>query len=137
MAALALGLVLALTGGILIGRRIAAGMPVMLLGAVVADQRTPRGTRLWLQVEAFRRYLADPGSRPDAPPVGSGRTATRPGRWPSAWERAVSPSTARPGRGRCFSLDVTDVLLTGVVLSAVSPSSSSGRRCQGGGGGSW
>jgi hypothetical protein len=153
VAALALGLVLAITGGILNGQRIAAGMPVMFLGAVVAgfgiavasrswelDRRTPRGTELWLQVEAFRRYLADPGSRPDALPVGE--RADRYAAWAvalgaeSAWERAVSASTARPSRGRHFSLDVTDVLLAAVVLSAASPASSSGGSSGSGGGGS-
>jgi uncharacterized membrane protein YgcG len=128
-------------------------MPVMLLGALAAglgiavasrswelDRRTPRGTRLWLQVEAFRRYLADPGSRPD--PLPAGEQADRYAAWAvalgveSAWERAVSASTARPSRGRRFSLDVTDVLLTAVVLSAASPPSSSGGSSGSGGGGS-
>ncbi|KUN66508.1 hypothetical protein AQJ46_26220 [Streptomyces canus] len=151
--ALLLGFALVITGGILNGRRIAAGLPVLLAGAVVAgvgiavaarswelDRRTPRGTDLWLQVEAFRRYLADPSSRPDEPPVGE--QADRYAAWAvalgveSAWERAVSASTARPGGRRRFSLDVTDVLLAAVVLSAASPPSSSGGSSSSGGGGS-
>ncbi|MFF0082820.1 DUF2207 domain-containing protein [Streptomyces canus] len=153
VAALALGFVLVITGGILNGRRIAAGLPVLLAGALVAgvgiavaarswelDRRTPHGTRLWFQVEAFRRYLADPSSGPDELPVGE--QADRYAAWAvalgveSAWERAVSASTARPGGRRRFSLDVTDVLLVAVVLSAASPPSSSGGSSTSGGGGS-
>ncbi|MET8080081.1 DUF2207 domain-containing protein [Streptomyces sp. NPDC005303] len=153
VAALALGFVLAITGGILNGHRIAAGTPVMLAGAVVAglgiavaarswelDRRTPRGTELWLRVEAFRRYLADPSSRPDALPVGE--QADRYAAWAvalgveSAWEQAVRASTTRPAGRRRFSLDVTDVLLVAVVLSAASPPSSSSGSSSSGGGGS-
>ncbi|MEU6356512.1 DUF2207 domain-containing protein [Streptomyces sp. NPDC047072] len=169
--ALLLGVALVITGGILNGRRIAAGMPVLLAGAVVAgvgiavaarswelDRRTPRGTALWLQVEAFRRYLADPSSCPDELPVGE--RADRYAAWAvalgvqSAWEQAVAASTSRASTGRRFSLDLTDVLLVAVVLSAASPPSSSsgssgsssgggsssgdvGGGAGGGGGGSW
>ncbi|MET7694713.1 DUF2207 domain-containing protein [Streptomyces sp. NPDC005483] len=153
VAALALGFVLAITGGILNGHRFAAGMPVMLAGAVVTglgiavaarswelDRRTPRGTELWLQVDAFRRYLAHPSSLPDALPVGE--QAERYAAWAvslgveSAWEQAVRASTARPAGGRRFSLDLTDVLLAAVVLSAASPASSSSGSSSSSGGGS-
>lgn len=151
--ALLLGFALVITGGILNGRRIAAGTPVLLAGAVVAglgiavaarswelDRRTPRGTALWLQVEAFRRYLADPSSCPGELPVGE--RADRYAAWAvalgveSAWEQAVDAATSRPTAGRRFSLDLTDVLLVAVVLSAASPPSSSGGSSGSSGGGS-
>ncbi|MCX5260569.1 DUF2207 domain-containing protein [Streptomyces canus] len=151
--ALMLGFALAITGGILSGRRIAAGMPVLLAGAVVAglgiavaarswelDRRTPRGTALWLQVEAFRRYLTDPSSCPGELPVGE--RADRYAAWAvalgveSVWEQAISTATSRPTAGRRFSLDLTDVLLVAVVLSAASPPSSSGGSSGSSGGGS-
>lgn len=151
--ALLLGFALVITGGILNGRRIAAGTPVLLAGAVVAglgiavaarswelDRRTPRGTALWLQVEAFRRYLADPSSCPGELPVGE--RADRYAAWAvalgveSAWEQAVDAATSRPTPGRRFSLDLTDVLLVAVVLSAASPPSSSGGSSGSSGGGS-
>ena len=151
--ALLLGFALVITGGILNGRRIAAGTPVLLAGAVVAglgiavaarswelDRRTPRGTALWLQVEAFRRYLTDPSSCPGELPVGE--RADRYAAWAvalgveSAWEQAISTATSRPTAGRRFSLDLTDVLLVAVVLSAASPPSSSGGSSGSSGGGS-
>ncbi|WP_405523844.1 DUF2207 domain-containing protein [Streptomyces canus] len=151
--ALLVGFALVITGGILNGRRIAAGMPALLAGAVVAglsiavaarswelDRRTPRGSALWLQVEAFRRYLADPSSCPDELPVGE--RADRYAAWAvalgaeSAWEQAVGATTSRPAAGRRFSLDITDVLLVAVVLSAAGPPSSSGGSSSSGGGGS-
>ncbi|MFJ9707491.1 DUF2207 domain-containing protein [Streptomyces sp. NPDC101234] len=148
-----LGFVLAITGGILSGRRLAAGLPVLLVGAVAAgvgvgvlartwelDRRTPRGTARWLQVEAFRRYLADPSSCPGELPVGE--RADRYSAWAvalgvdSAWEQAISATTSTTTAGRRFSLDFTDVLLTAVVLSAASPPSSSGGGGSSGGGSS-
>jgi uncharacterized membrane protein YgcG len=151
--ALLLGFALVITGGILNGRRIAAGTPVLLAAAVVAglgiavaarswelDRRTPRGTALWLQVEAFRRYLADPSSCPGELPVGE--RADRYAAWAvalgveSAWEQAVDAATSRPIAGRRFSLDLTDVLLVAVVLSAASPPASSGGSGGSSGGGS-
>jgi uncharacterized membrane protein YgcG len=153
LSALLLGLALAITGGILTGHRIVAGLPVLLAGAVVAglgvavavrswelDRRTPRGSALWLQVEAFRRYLADPSTCPDDLPVGE--QADRHAAWAvalgveSAWEQAISATTSRPPAERPFSLDITDVLLASVVLSAASPPSSSGGSSSSGGGGS-
>lgn len=148
-----LGFVLVITGGILNGRRIAAGLPVLLVGAVVAgasvavaargwelDRRTPRGTALWLQVEAFRRYLADPSTCPDDLPVGT--EADRYTAWAvalgveSAWEQAIGASASAPRAGRRFSPDLGGVLLAAVVLSAASPASSSGGGGSGGGGSS-
>lgn len=150
-----LGVALTITGGILNGRRIAAGLPVLLVGAVAAgltcavmartwelERRTPRGTALWLQIEAFRRYLADPGSCPGELP--SGEQADRYSAWAvalgvdSAWEEAVGASTSRstPATGtRRHSRDFSDVLLSAAVLSAASPPSSSGGSSGGGGGG--
>ncbi|MEV5532614.1 DUF2207 domain-containing protein [Streptomyces prunicolor] len=148
-----LGFVLVITGGILNGHRIAAGLLVLLVGAAVAglglavvargwelNRRTPRGTTLWLQVEAFRRYLADPGTCPDELPVGP--EADRYAAWAvalgveSAWEQAIGASTSAPRAGRPFSLDLGDVLLAAVVVSAASPGSSSGGGGSGGGGSS-
>ncbi|WP_405559653.1 DUF2207 domain-containing protein [Streptomyces canus] len=153
MAVTVLGFALAITGGILSGHRTVAAMPVLLVGAAAAgagvaalarlwelDRRTPRGSALWLQVEAFRRYLADPGSCPDELPVGE--RADRYAAWAvalgveSAWEQAIGAATSRPTAGRRFSLDLTDVLLVAVVLSAASPPSSSGGSSGSGGGGS-
>ncbi|WP_262064031.1 DUF2207 domain-containing protein [Streptomyces sp. STR69] len=106
LAVLLLALALVITGGVLNGRRIAAGLPVLLVGAVAAglglavfargwelDRRTPRGSALWLQVEAFRRYLADPASCPDAPPAEE--TAER----YTAWAVSLG-CRGRLGRGR-------------------------------------
>ncbi|MFG2729677.1 DUF2207 domain-containing protein [Streptomyces canus] len=153
MAVTVLGFALAITGGILSGHRTAAAMPVLLVGATAAgagvaalarlwelDRRTPRGTALWLQVEAFRRYLADPSSCPGELPVGE--RADRYAAWAvalgveSAWEQAIGAATSRPAAGRRFSLDLTDVLLVAVVLSAASPPSSSGGSSGSSGGGS-
>ncbi|MGW2744502.1 DUF2207 domain-containing protein [Streptomyces sp. NPDC001450] len=153
LAAALLGFVLAVTGGILNGRRIAAGLPVLLVGAFAAglgvallarvwelDRRTPRGTALWLRVEAFRRYLADPAGCPGELPVGE--QADRYTAWAvalgveSAWERAIGASTSTARAPWRFSLDSTDVLLAAVVLSSAAPPSSSGGSGGGGGGGS-
>ncbi|MFE0383402.1 DUF2207 family protein [Streptomyces bungoensis] len=148
-----LGFVLAVAGGILNGRRIAAGLPVLLVGAVAAgvgvavlarvwelDRRTPRGTALWLRVEAFRRYLADPAGCPGELPAGE--QADRFTAWAvalgadTAWERAVGASASAARTKRRFSLDLTDVLLAAVVLSSAAPPSSSGGGGSGGGGSS-
>ncbi|MGX9887708.1 DUF2207 domain-containing protein [Streptomyces sp. NPDC002276] len=145
-----LGFVLVVTGGVLNGLRIAAGLPVLLVGAVISglgltvlarswelDSRTPRGSALWLQVEAFRRYLADPATCPDAPPAEE--TAERYTAWAvslgveAAWEQAVGASTAAARAGRGFSLGVSDVLLAAVVFSAANSSSGSGSSGSGGG----
>ncbi|MBK3565269.1 DUF2207 domain-containing protein [Streptomyces sp. MBT62] len=150
LAALFLALVLVVTGGVLNGHRIAAGLPVLLMGAVIAglgltvvargwelDTRTPRGSALWLQVEAFRRYLADPATCPDAPPAEE--TAERYTAWAvslgveAAWEQAVGASTAAARASRSFSLGVSDVLLAAVVVSAANASSGSGSSGSGGG----
>jgi hypothetical protein len=147
------GFVLVVTGGVLNGHRIAAGLPVLLVAAVAdglglvviargweLDRRTPRGTALWLQVEALRRYLADPSTCPDDLPVGT--EADRYTAWAvalgveSAWEQAVGASTSAPRTGRRFSLDLGDVLLAAAVLSAASAPSSSGGSSSSGGGGS-
>ncbi|MEV0473200.1 DUF2207 domain-containing protein [Streptomyces prunicolor] len=153
LAVLLLAFVLVVTGGVLNGRRIAAGLPVLLAGAVAAglglavvargwelDRRTPHGAARWLQVEAFRRYLADPGACPDELPVGP--EADRYAAWAvalgveSAWEQAIGASTSAPRAGQRFSLDLGDVLLAAVVVSAASQSSGSGGGGSGGGGSS-
>lgn len=145
------GFVLVITGGVLTGRRTAAGWPVVLAAAVVAgvglalaargwelERRTPRGTALRLRVEAFRRYLADPSTCPGELPVDE--RADRYTAWAvalgveSAWEQAIGASTATARRRS--SLDFSDVLLAAVVLSAASPPSSSGGGRSGGGGSS-
>ncbi|MEU6376460.1 DUF2207 domain-containing protein [Streptomyces sp. NPDC046909] len=148
-----LGFALVITGGVLNGHRSPAGPPVLLAAAVLSgvavavvarawelDRRTPRGTQLWLQVEAFRRYLADPATCPDELPVGE--QADRYAAWAvalgvdSAWEQAVSASTAAPATtsSRRFSLDITDVLLVAAVASAAGASSGGGGGSSGGGG---
>ena len=153
LAVLLLAFVLVVTGGVLNGHRIAAGLPVLLAGAVAAgvglavvargwelDRRTPHGTARWLEVEAFRRYLADPSACPDDLPVGP--EADRYAAWAvalgveSAWEQAIGASTSAPRAGRPFSLDLGDVLLAAVVVSAGSQSSGSGGGGSGGGGSS-
>lgn len=153
LAVLLLAFVLVVTGGVLNGHRIAAGLPVLLAGAVAAglglavvargwelDRRTPHGAARWLQVEAFRRYLADPGTCPDELPVGP--EADRYVAWAvalgveSAWEQAIGASTSAPRAGRRFSLGLGDVLLAAVVVSAASQSSGSGGGGSGGGGSS-
>ncbi|MDV9178288.1 DUF2207 domain-containing protein [Streptomyces sp. W16] len=150
LAALLLALVLVITGGVLNGHRVAAGLPVLLVGAVVAglglavvargwelDRRTPRGTALWLQVEAFRRYLADPATCPDEPPAEE--AADRYAAWAvslgveAAWEQAVGASASAARVRRSFSLGVGDVLLAAVVVSAANAASSSGSSGSGGG----
>ncbi|MEU9168375.1 DUF2207 domain-containing protein [Streptomyces sp. NPDC048420] len=171
MVAILLGFALAITGGVLNGRRIEAGSPLLLVGAVAAgfgvaqvarfwevSRRTPRGTQLWLQTEAFRRYLADPSACPDEPPVEE--QVDRCTAWAvalgvaPAWEAAVRASVTVPTpSSRRFSLDIGDVLLAGVAISAATASSGSGGSggssaggsssggvgggAGGGGGGSW
>ncbi|MGW0838180.1 DUF2207 domain-containing protein [Streptomyces prunicolor] len=153
LAVLLLAFVLVVTGGVLNGHRIAAGLPVLLAGAVAAglgiavvtrgwelDRRTPHGAARWLQVEAFRRYLADPSACPDELPVGP--EADRYEAWAvalgveSAWEQAIGASTSTPRAGRRFSLDLGDVLLAAVVVSAASQTSRSRGGGSGGGGSS-
>ncbi|MEU1465935.1 DUF2207 domain-containing protein [Streptomyces sp. NPDC005727] len=143
-----LGLVLAITGGVLSGRRVAAGWPVLLTAAVLAgvgaalvgrhwelERRTPLGTARWLQVEAFRRYLADPATCPDELPTG--QRADRYAAWAvalgveSAWEAAVGASTSTR---RASTLSGSDVLLAAVVLSSAPPPAPSGSSGGGGGG---
>ncbi|MEV7974567.1 DUF2207 domain-containing protein [Streptomyces sp. NPDC086519] len=150
------GFVLVITGGVLTGRRIAAGWPVVVAAAVVSgigltlaacgwelDRRTARGTALWLRVEAFRRYLADPGTVPGELPTG--RQADLYTAWAvalgveSAWEEAVGASAAAPGRRTApRPLDRADLLLAAMIVSSSSPPSSSGGsgRSGGSGGGS-
>jgi hypothetical protein len=153
LAVLLLALVLVVTGGVLNGHRVAAGLPVLLVGAVTAglglavvargwelDRRTPRGSALWLQVEAFRRYLADPATCPDAPCAEE--TADRYAAWAvslgveAAWEQAVGASTSAARARRSFSLGVSDALLAAVVVSAANAASGSGSSGRSGGGSS-
>ncbi|MEV6836042.1 hypothetical protein AB0N17_16220 [Streptomyces sp. NPDC051133] len=131
--------VLAITGGILDGRRIAAGAGVALLVRLwELGRRTPRGSELWLKSEAFRRYPADPATCPGEP-LDEERT-DRYTAWAvalgveSAWQEAVGASTSTARRRS--SLDVTDVLLTAVILSSPAPPSPSGSSGGGGGGSS-
>ncbi|MFK0111377.1 DUF2207 domain-containing protein [Streptomyces sp. NPDC091217] len=148
------GFVLVITGGALTGRRSGAGWPVVLLAAVVTgigltlvacgwelDRRTARGTARWLQVEAFRRYLADPGTVLGELPTG--QRAELYGAWAvalgveSAWEDAVGASASPPAqRADTRALYRTDLLLAAVVFAGSSPPSSSGGSSGGGGGGS-
>ncbi|WP_046726619.1 DUF2207 family protein [Streptomyces humi] len=143
-----------ITGGALTGRRSGAGRPVVLLAAVAAgigltlvacgwelDRRTARGTALWLRVEAFRRYLADPGTVPGELPTG--RRAELYGAWAvalgveSAWEDAVGASASPPAqRADTRALYRTDLLLAAVVFAGSSPAAGSGNSGGGGGGSS-
>ncbi|MFF9606504.1 DUF2207 domain-containing protein [Streptomyces sp. NPDC014684] len=145
-----LGFVLTITGGVLSGRRIAAGGPVLLTAAVLAgvgaalvgrhwelERRTARGTARWLQVAAFRRYLADPIACPDELPTGP--RADRYAAWAvalgvdSAWEAAAGASASTR---RASTLSGGDVLLAAVVLTSAAPPAPSGGSGGGGGGSS-
>ncbi|MFE1952072.1 DUF2207 domain-containing protein [Streptomyces sp. NPDC059524] len=148
-----LGLALAVTGGALEGRRIAAGTVVVIVAAVLSgtsvaalvrlwelERRTPLGSARWLEVEAFRRYLADPASCPGEP-LDERRTDLYTA-WAvslgvaSAWESAVDATTvAVPvAAGRRSTIGFTEILLAAAVVSAMNPPSSGGSSGGSGGG---
>ncbi|MFJ8196870.1 DUF2207 domain-containing protein [Streptomyces sp. NPDC096152] len=123
--------------------------------------RSPRGTALWTQVEAFRRYLSDsaPHQVDEAADVGRLDLYTA---WAVAlgvndrWSQAMSDSTATPTAGRSarrmslFGPAIAVALVSSAAASATSPSSGGGSSgggnsggggvgggAGGGGGGSW
>ncbi|MFI7009665.1 DUF2207 domain-containing protein [Streptomyces sp. NPDC050145] len=151
----ALGLVLAVTGGALEGRRIAAGTVLVIVAAVLSgtsvaalvrlwelERRTPLGSARWLEVEAFRRYLSDPAACPGEPLDERQRDLYT--AWAvalgveEAWERAVTATTAPEPVTvrRPLTLGFTEILLAAAVVSAMNPPSPGGSSGGGSGGGS-
>ncbi|MEH1126743.1 DUF2207 domain-containing protein [Micromonospora sp. CPCC 206061] len=110
-ALLALGVVAAIAGGVLSGGIGSSWLPTVVAGAVLAGAgfamvlrgwelrvRTERGTALWIEVESFRRYLADASRYPTARTVAA-EQVERYTAWAVAlgeverWSEAVKRST--------------------------------------------
>ncbi len=121
--AVLLGLVSAVTGGVLSGGTGSAWQTVLPAGAAVTGAglamvirawelqvRTPRGTALWMRVESFRRFLAESGPYGiDTPDGTDDEEDARLGRytaWAVAldnidhWSRRATESTATPASER-------------------------------------
>jgi hypothetical protein len=148
-----LGLVLTVLGGIAVvpagwgwplsvvpGAVVAATGLALVIRAWELRMRTPRGSALWLQVESFRRFLAESGApQPDAPTT-SGRVGLYTA-WAVAlgvvdrWSQAVAASTARPSLGptRMYDPWTAYSLSTATSASCTVPSSSGGGSGSGGG----
>ncbi|GLY89133.1 DUF2207 domain-containing protein [Actinoallomurus iriomotensis] len=146
-----------------IGAAVAGASVALFSGADETLVRTPRGSKLWLEVESFRRYLAGAGAEhvEKAAEAGALDQYTA---WAVAlgvadrWSEAAEKSTVPPPSGhRRARASLSRPLLAMSVLSAVSstvkpPSSGSGSGsgsssggggssvgggAGGGGGGSW
>ncbi|WP_164836016.1 DUF2207 domain-containing protein [Actinacidiphila soli] len=160
IAATLLGFVAAIVGSVLNGSMNPAGWPTTVLGALAAgtglalslrswelQSRTACGTALWLQVESFRRYLADP-----SPQLADGTTdddqlelytawAVALGE-ASGWQQAVTASTAAPAatgtvRRSTALVRYGPALAVGLIAAAAvsgTPPSSSGSSGSSGGG---
>lgn len=151
-----LGFVTAAVGAWLGGGRVAAGLPVLLTGVIAVGAglalwvrswelhtRTPRGTELWLQVEALRRYLMVPSSHRGDETLDEGRLELYTA-WAVAldvayaWDRAISESTVATRRGSTVASAFTSGyalgLMTASSSSSAAPPSSSGGGGGGGGG---
>lgn len=120
---------------VLVGAAVAAAGATLLLRGWELRRCTPRGARLWLRTEAFRRYLAEPDGRLPAPQdtdtytawsVALGETAA----WTAAAEQSARGSAVtgtRVGSGRQHGLHVYAPTMTGVAdRTASSPSSGGG-----------
>ncbi|MEU6773862.1 hypothetical protein [Streptomyces sp. NPDC046759] len=121
------------------GGRNSAGQPVLVAGVIAVDvglalwlrawelhARTPRRTALWLQAEAFRRYLMDPSAAPGDEPLDeeqldlytAGAVALDVAH---PWDRAIAGSTV-PAQRRSTS---GPGFFTGYALGLMTASSSS------------
>ncbi|MEV6737500.1 DUF2207 domain-containing protein [Streptomyces sp. NPDC051104] len=139
IAATLLGFVTTAVGALLGGGRNAAGWPVLVAGVIAVGAglalwlrswelyvRTPRGSALWLQVEAFRRYLMDPSSHQGDEPLDEGRLELYTA-WAVAldvayaWDKAIAGSTVAPRRRST----ATSGFVTGYALGLMTASSSS------------
>jgi hypothetical protein len=141
-------LVLALAGGLLAGAGLAAAVSAWELHV-----RTPAGSALWLRVESFRRFLA--GSEAyhaeEAAKRGVLREYTA---WALAvgeidrWKRAIAASTIPPDVAGVHYAYMAPLLMASTMSTATAPSSSGGGGggfgggsvgggAGGGGGGSW
>ncbi|WP_330456735.1 DUF2207 domain-containing protein [Streptomyces sp. NBC_00820] len=170
------GFVTAVVGAVLGGGRNPAGDPALLAGAIALGaglaaalfgmelhSRTPAGTRLWLRVEALRRYLADPAALPDSGHLDD-RQVERYTAWAvalglgSSWQRALEDSavttTRRTSTVRTLEPSLALGLHSACARTHTRPASSSsgssggssfnsgssgsvGGGSGGGGGGSW
>lgn len=120
---------------VLVGAAVAATGATLLLRGWELRRRTPRGAQLWLQTEAFRRYLAEPDGRLPAPrdtdtytawSVALGETAS----WTAAAELSARGSAATGttvDAGHQHRLHLYAPTMTGVAdRTASSPSSGGG-----------
>jgi len=139
----AAGLALAGLGGAVANRWGLAGLPIFAAGALLAGAglaalitswelrvRTPEGTRLWLKVEAFRRFLAAgasperdaalPGSEPDytAWAIALGES--------DRWSQITPPHGGPPIQDRRYRYTRIARPLAASAATACTPPSSSG-----------
>lgn len=151
-----LGFVLAAVGAYLLGGRHSSGWYVLLPGLLAVGagfalwlrswelrSRSPRGSELWLRVEAFRRHLADPSARREPADPDDGHLAVHTA-WAVAlgmadeWQHIAEPQTATAGgssRTSNFLPGYALGLITASSLSSAPPPSSSSSSGGGGGGG--
>ena len=149
-----LGLALMLDGGVVanmsdtgweitvaIGALIAGASLAALIGAWELRVRTPTGSALWLRVESFRRFLAEPGIRyaDEASERGQLGQYTA---WAVAlgqidsWSRTVAASTVAPSSYTSLCNPGTALALASATsTSSTAPSSSGGGGGSSGGGG--
>jgi len=127
--------VLAVAGGLLGGAGVAA-----LVRGWELRVRTPAGTRLWLQVEGFRRFLAGAqassvGQAAHQGPLGLyAAWAVALGEMDS-WSKALATSRTRVDPGIYYYSRVSPLLLTSALAASREPSSSGSGSGGGFGGG--
>jgi hypothetical protein len=162
------GLALAGLGGAAANRWGPVGLPIVVVGALLAGAglaaliaswelrvRAPAGVRLWLQVEAFRRFLAGAAASPDGDAALRGREPGYPDytAWAIAlgesdrWSDITPPHGVPPDRYRRYRYArMARPLAAGAATASTAPSSSGGGSRGGGGvggggggggGGSW
>ncbi|MEU6667810.1 hypothetical protein [Streptomyces sp. NPDC046727] len=159
LAVTVLGLVGAVAGALLGAGHDPAGDPVLTAGALATGvgaalacygwelhSRTPRGTAHWLRTEAFRRYLADPSTVPDAEPLDD-REVQRYTAWAVAfgmagrWQRALEAATVPVRHPNSQAVRLGTAMAAGLFVAsaasrrspASSGSTSSGGSSSGGG----